>query len=266
MAKKKKDQKEENTKTLMRDELENLMTIMESDSSNILPKLKTVTTKEEKEVDIVLEEISNEKQPILPSDKTGKVISTPSFLANEAENIDTTAKIENVESSAESNIPLKAIPPPPPPLPPDIPQASPEPAPVNAPQSIRPSGIVGDYTPIGTLWGNTSVFFMELIDSYAERYDIWEESINQILSILRKMQLLNQQNSEILIKSIEKCHEKIKEGLERFKIKRDYIEKISDTDLKSVTKMLKKTLDLLSLQLKEIKLRSLLDQVFSVYT
>lgn len=274
MAKKKKEQKEESPKTLMHDELENLMKIMESDSSNILPKLKTVETATEQEVDVILNEITPEKKPILPEDKTGKVISTPSFLVEEPkkeEEIKDSLKqedpnIQNVEKVGSNEItpPQTGLMPPPPP--PMIPKKPSEPAPVTAPKSIRISGITGDYMPTGSLWGDTSVFFMELFDSYAERYDLWEESINQILTILRKMQLLNQQNSEILIQSIEKMHEKIKEGLDRFKLKRDYIEKISDVDLKSVTSMLKKTLDLLSLQLKEIKLKSLLNQVFSVYT
>jgi hypothetical protein len=83
MAKKKKEQKEESPKTLMHAELENLMKIIESASSNILPKLKTVETASEKEVDVILNEITPEKKPILPEDKTGKVISTPSFLVEE---------------------------------------------------------------------------------------------------------------------------------------------------------------------------------------
>jgi hypothetical protein len=266
MAKKKKDQKEEGPKTLMRDELQNLMTIMESDTTNILPKLKATQTKEDKAVEVVLEEISGDKKPILPDTKTGKVIAAPSFLGDEEEP-QPEVKPETQPDSEIEDQPQKRISLPPlPPVSTKVVETPIEPAPIEAPISTRPSGIVGDYKPTGSLWGDMSVFFMELIDSYAGRYDLWEESINQILTILRKIQLLNQQNSEILIQSIEKCHEKIKVGLNRFKLKRDHIEKLSETDLQTVTKMLKKTLDLLSLQLKEIKLKSLLDQVFSVYT
>lgn len=281
MAKKKKEQKEEGPKTLMHDELENLMKIMESDGSNILPKLKTGATSGEKEVDVILNEISPEKKPVLPEDKKGKVISAPSFLSDEIDQIqeepEEQEEKELLQNQNEIDLNIQGkketpamspsqsglLPPPPPPMKPKAPN---EPTPANVPMSNQISGISNKYQPTGNLWGDTSVFFMELFDSYSERYDLWEESINQILIILRKMQQLNQQNSEILIQSIEKLHDKIKEGLDKFKLKRDYIEKISEVDLKSVTSMLKKTLDLLSLQLKEIKLKSLLDQVFTVYT
>ena len=58
---------------------------------------------------------------------------------------------------------------------------------------------------------------------------------------------------------------KIKKGLDRFKVKRDAVEKYSDANYADVAAMLKKTLDLLSLQLKEFKIKSLLNQVLEVY-
>lgn len=137
-----------------------------------------------------------------------------------------------------------------------------EQAAVEPPIPVKPKKI---YEPTGNLWGDVGVFMEELVDSYAERYDIWEESTNQVLSVLRDLQMVNEENSEILVETIGNVHEKLRKGLRKFKQKRDYVEKISNSNYQETARTLKRTLDLLSLQLKEIKLKNLLNQLYEIY-
>ena len=55
------------------------------------------------------------------------------------------------------------------------------------------------------------------------------------------------------------------DGLERFRVKRDDVETYSETNHTEVALMLKKTLNLLALQIKEFKLKNLLNQLISIY-
>jgi phosphoribosylformimino-5-aminoimidazole carboxamide ribonucleotide (ProFAR) isomerase len=73
--------------------------------------------------------------------------------------------------------------------------------------------------------------------------------------------MTNRKNSEFLAETIEKFRERISIGLDRFKIKRDYVEKFSETNSAEISDMLKKTLNLLALQLKEFKIKNQLNQI-----
>jgi hypothetical protein len=118
----------------------------------------------------------------------------------------------------------------------------------------------------GNIFSDIGIFMQELTQSFNQRYDMWENSTNLILSVLRKMQMINQENAEVLVVTLEELHEKTKHGLERFKIKRDAMEVYSDTNYGEVCVMLKKTLDLLALQLKEFKLKMLVNQITEIYS
>ncbi len=122
------------------------------------------------------------------------------------------------------------------------------------------------YTSTGELFGDIGVFLTELIDSYAQRYDSWEESTNSVLSVLRKLQSITSDNTQQLISTVETLHDQINEGLEKFRVKRDYVETYSESNHTEVARMLKKTLVLLALQIKEFKVKNMLNQLISIYT
>ncbi|MFX1312979.1 MAG: hypothetical protein ACFFHD_10240 [Promethearchaeota archaeon] len=98
-------------------------------------------------------------------------------------------------------------------------------------------------------------FFEELLKGYNKRYERWENSISNILAILRKMRKITKKNTEDLIESINNLYEKIQAGLELFKVKRDEIEKIAEIDIESMSGEFKRVLGLLELQIKEYQLK-----------
>ncbi|MHA1728653.1 MAG: hypothetical protein ACTSWY_07955 [Promethearchaeota archaeon] len=112
-----------------------------------------------------------------------------------------------------------------------------------------------------SFFGDVGIFLEELTNSYEERYNYWEDSTNHILSVMRKILIVNRQNSNLFNKTLESHHKKIIAGIQRFKTKRDYIEAISDTKFIEVTKILNKTLSLLALQLKEFKIKNELNKL-----
>ena len=89
---------------------------------------------------------------------------------------------------------------------------------------------------------------------------------NSVLAVLRKLQMITLDNTQHLVSTIEVLQGQIGDGLERFRVKRDYVETYSDTNHTEVAYMLKKTLDLLALQIKEFKLKNLLNSVIAIYT
>ena len=121
------------------------------------------------------------------------------------------------------------------------------------------------YSSTGELYGDVGVFLTELTDSYAQRYDSWEESTNSVLAVLRKLQMITLDNTQQLVSTIGVLQEQISDGLERFRVKRDYVETYSETNHTEVAIMLKKTLNLLALQIKEFKLKNLLNQLIAIY-
>ncbi|MFW9866323.1 MAG: hypothetical protein ACFFEN_09530 [Candidatus Thorarchaeota archaeon] len=98
-------------------------------------------------------------------------------------------------------------------------------------------------------------FFEELLKGYNERYERWENSISNILAILRKMRKITKKNTEDLVVSIGNVYKKIHAELDQFKIKRDEVEKVANVDIESMSSEFKRVLGLLELQIKEYQLK-----------
>ncbi len=111
----------------------------------------------------------------------------------------------------------------------------------------------------GDLYHDLGVFFGELQESYADRYRMWEDSINSVLLIMRKMQATTTENTKLLIDSIVDFHERVKVGLEKFEKKRNAVEKYSGADLWGTVKQLKRVMGILKLQIQEYELKSRVD-------
>jgi hypothetical protein len=104
-------------------------------------------------------------------------------------------------------------------------------------------------------------FFEELLTGYNERYERWENSISNILSILRKMRKITKKNTDDLVVSINNLYKKIQADLEQFKIKRNEVEKIAEVDIESMSGKFKRVLGLLELQIKEYQLKRVTDEL-----
>jgi len=104
-------------------------------------------------------------------------------------------------------------------------------------------------------------FFEELLKSYGERYERWENSISNILAILRKMRKITKKNTEDLERSINNLFEKIQTDLEQFKIKRNEVERVAEVDIESMSGEFKRVLGLLELQVKEYQLKKITDEI-----
>jgi len=109
------------------------------------------------------------------------------------------------------------------------------------------------------IYSKLEVFFEEYMRGYSERYTGWEESIGNILAILRKMRKVTKTNTETLVLSISNLFGKIQSNLDLFKIKRNEIEKIANVNLLTMSSEFKKVLGLLELQVKEYQLKKLTD-------
>lgn len=112
------------------------------------------------------------------------------------------------------------------------------------------------------LYENMGGFFDELFSSFNDRYTRWENSTGMILSILRKMRKITRKNTEQLINSIENLLTKTQKGLTDFEIKRNEIEKISNTNFTNISKDFKKILGLLELQIQEYQLKKEVSELF----
>lgn len=108
-------------------------------------------------------------------------------------------------------------------------------------------------------------FFTEQYEGYYENYARWENSISNVLSILRKMRKITKKNTEDLVDSINNMYEKIQTNLEQFKLKRDEIEKLSDVDIENMSREFKKVLGLLELQIKNYLLKKEMDDFIHRY-
>jgi hypothetical protein len=104
-------------------------------------------------------------------------------------------------------------------------------------------------------------FFEELLTGYNERYERWENSISNILGILRKMRKITKKNTDDLVVSINNLYKKIKVELELFKIKRNEVEKVAEVDIESMSGEFKRVLGLLELQIKEYQLKRVADEL-----
>ena len=112
---------------------------------------------------------------------------------------------------------------------------------------------------IKNIYDSLSAFFEELIESYSERYRRWENSISNILSILRKMRKITKKNTEDLEISINNLFKTTQKGLNEFKTKRDEIEKVAGVDIQTMSSEFKRVLGMLELQIKEYQLKRLTD-------
>ena len=106
------------------------------------------------------------------------------------------------------------------------------------------------------------VFFEDYLKGYSERYNQWENSVSNILAILRKMRKITKVNSETLALRITTMFTKIQTNLEQFKLKRDEIEKIAGINLYAMSSEFKRVLGLLELQVKDYQLKRLTDEYF----
>ena len=116
------------------------------------------------------------------------------------------------------------------------------------------------------IYEKLGIFFTEYINGYSVRYTRWENSVSNILSILRKMRKFTKKNTEDLIDSINNQFKKIELNLQDFKIKRDEIEKIAGIDILTMSGEFKKVLGLLELQVKEYQLKRLTDELIHQQT
>jgi len=106
-----------------------------------------------------------------------------------------------------------------------------------------------------------TVFFEDLLKSYNERYERWENSISNILAILRKMRKITKKNTDDLVVSISNQYKKIQADLELFKVKRNEVEKVAEVDIESMSGKFKRVLGLLELQIKEYQLKRVTDDL-----
>ncbi len=128
-----------------------------------------------------------------------------------------------------------------------------------APAAMPTSAGAAQEATSGDLYHDLGVFFGELQESYADRYKMWEDSINAILLIMRKMQATTTENTKLLIDSIVDFHERVKVGLDKFEKKRNSVEKYSGADLWGTVKQLKRVMGILKLQIQEYELKSRVD-------
>ncbi|MFX1338098.1 MAG: hypothetical protein ACFFDK_05785 [Promethearchaeota archaeon] len=110
------------------------------------------------------------------------------------------------------------------------------------------------------IYEKLGIFFTEYLNGSSERYNRWENSVGNILSILRKMRKFTKKNTEDLIDSINNQFKKIELNLQEFKVKRDEIERIAGVDILTMSGEFKKVLGLLELQIKEYQLKRLTDE------
>ena len=111
-----------------------------------------------------------------------------------------------------------------------------------------------------SIYGKLQIFLEGLMDGYNQRYHQWENSISNILAILRKMRKYTKKNTEDLTFSINNIFSKIRLSLDQFKTKRDEIEKLSGVDISTMSGEFKRVLGLLELQVKEYQLKKITDE------
>ena len=111
-----------------------------------------------------------------------------------------------------------------------------------------------------SVYPKLEVFFTNLIEGYSDRYNNWEESISNILSILRQMRKVTKKNTEDLVLAITNSYSKVQTGLDEFVSKRNEVEKIAEIDIETLSVQFKKVLGMLELQVKEYQLKRVADE------
>ncbi len=133
------------------------------------------------------------------------------------------------------------------------------------PVQQAPAQIIDPNAPTGIIWNDLQIFFRQLAAAYSLRYEMWENFYTTIMNILGKVYKVNKENSDKLILGIENVHVKLTEGLEKFMKKRDEVERYAEVEFKEIAKNLRKTLNLLALQLKAFKLNEIVNQIYNIY-
>ncbi len=133
----------------------------------------------------------------------------------------------------------------------------------------KPSGDLAPTTPAektlvvkkDNIYLKLTEFFGDFLKGYNERYERWENTISNILAIMRKMRKITKKNTEDLVASINNLFKKIQAELELFKVKRTEVEKVAEVDVESMSGELKRVLGLLELQVKEYQLKRATDEL-----
>jgi len=112
------------------------------------------------------------------------------------------------------------------------------------------------------IYNKLAEFLQQLFEDYDARYNRWEDSINALVSVLRKMRKITKNNTQQLVSGIKNIYGEIHTNLEQFKIKRDEMEKVSGVNIEEMSREFKKLIGLMSIQLKEYRLRKLTDELF----
>jgi len=113
---------------------------------------------------------------------------------------------------------------------------------------------------------DTGVFFNQLGEAYEARYSLWEKSDLTVMAILREIRKINEENTDQFVKVIEDMDKKIIKGFDEFLVKRNELERYSDTNYKEIAKNFQKTLDLLNFQIREFKLNQMVTEMFNIYS
>ena len=159
---------------------------------------------------------------------------------------------ENVKNEIPSQEIIKPIDIPPPPPPP--PQA------LSQEIKTKPeNATINFFKDMGT-------FFNQLGETYEARYSLWEKSDLTIMSILRELRRVNEENSDKFVEIINELNTKLSNGLNEFLIKRNELERYSDTNYKEIAKKFQKTLDLLNFQIREFRLHQMVNELFIIYS
>jgi len=110
------------------------------------------------------------------------------------------------------------------------------------------------------------VFFNQLGEAYEARYSLWEKSDLTVMAILREIRKINEENTDQFVKVIDDMDKKIIKGFDEFLVKRNELERYSDTNYKEIAKNFQKTLDLLNFQIREFKLNQMVTEMFNIYS
>ena len=148
--------------------------------------------------------------------------------------------------------------PPPPPPPPTI--ESPPPPPITQEEQKK------EEKTTSTFFTDMGIFFNQLGEAYEARYTLWEKSDLTLMAILREIRKINDENTDKFVEVIEDLDNKISSGFKEFLVKRNELERYSDTDYKEIAKNFQKTLDLLNFQIREFRLNQMVTQLYEIYS
>jgi len=130
---------------------------------------------------------------------------------------------------------------------------------------VEPSVDLPGEAPTGNLYQDLEIFIQQLGRSYQGRYKLWEETAQSIMNILHSIRKYNEDQTEYTLSIIAHLSATLKEGFQNFAMKRAEIEKYSDIDTEQLNKQFQKTLTLLNLQIRELKLQIDLNKIYHIY-